>query len=268
MTDQEMLNTVLRPKPNWERHPHSDLVLPGINSAFYAHEKLYDLRQSGEEFYARPSDPGTPAVVAEIGDAMQRAVMLWWRRAAEAWNAKAQQGREEATEAWKTELEAMDEQKQLEVLKKLVFDRRAKKDADEDDEGKRAEVFPAMEKFSRIVEHLKASATQHDPVDLHLRVVDGPGYVVVDLADETGSVVLITADGWQVCDVREVEGVPWFKRSGAMLPQVIPVAPEDVMATLDSARDVLGVDANQWAIVLAGLIGAYFPSPLPGPAGG
>jgi Bifunctional DNA primase/polymerase, N-terminal len=236
--------------------PMDGLVLPGINSAIYAFEQLYDLRQSGEEFFARPAGTGTPAVVAEIGDAVQRRVMLWWRRAAETWNAAAQQVRDEATEAWKTELEAMDPLVQLEVLKEAYFERRAQ----EDDEGKRAEVFPAMDRFSRITEHLKASATQHDPVELHLRVVDGPGYVVVDLADETGGVVLITADGWQVCDVREVEGVPWFRRSGAMLPQVIPVAPGDVMATLEAAREVLGVDAAQWGIVLAGMIGAYFPS--------
>ena len=46
------------------------------------------------------------------------------------------------------------------------------------------------------MKHLRASATQHAPIELHLRVVDGPGYVAVDLADESGSVVLITADGW------------------------------------------------------------------------
>ena len=29
------------------------------------------------------------------------------------------------------------------------------------------------------------------------------------------------------------------------------VAPEDVAATLDEARDVLGLDAGQWPVVLA-----------------
>ena len=237
-----------------------DLKRPDIYPAILAFEQLYDLRKSGEEFYARPATTGTPAVVAEIGDPMQRAVMLWWRDAADAWNAKVRRGKELVTDAWKAELEAQELEVQLERLRKIVYDDKAKKDADEDDGNKSADPAPRIDNFTRIVEHLKASATRHEPIELHLRVVDGPGYVVVDLADETGSVVLITADGWKVCDVREVEGVPWFKRSPAMLPQVIPVAPENVIATLDSARDVLGLDAAQWAVVLAGLIGAYFPS--------
>ena len=75
--------------------------------------------------------------------------------------------------------------------------------------------------------------------------------MALDLADESGSVVLITADGWSLADVREVEGVPWFRRNDVMLPQIHPVAPEDVVATLDSARRVLGLDSARWAIVWA-----------------
>jgi hypothetical protein len=243
-----------------------DLVMPSIDAAILAFEQLYDLRACGEEFFARPADTGTPAVVTEIGDAMKRAVMNWWRDAAVAWNAELTKGRAAATEAFIEQLEARDPLEQLAILKDLYFERRKKQDENEDDEGKWAVVFPAIDTFTRIVEHLRASASRHEPVELHLRVVDGPGFVVVDLAGESGSVVLITADGWRVCDVREVEGVPWFKRGPAMLPQVIPVAPEDVLATLEQGRQVLGLDAAQWRIALSGVIGAYFPSiARPGP---
>ena len=237
---------------------------PASNRAFYAHEKFFDLCKSADGFYARPRGTGTPAIVIEIGDDMQRAVMLWWRRAAESWNAKrdqaAKDAADEAAEAFEAGLEAMDPLAQLEVLKKRFLGKRSKDDDDDDDRKSRAEVLPAMDKFTRIVEHLQASATQHLPVELHLRAVDGPGYVVVDLADETGRVVLITESGWEITDVRSVQGSPWFKRNSTMLAQVTPVAPADVRQTLDEAREVLGVNAGQWAIVLAGLIGAYFPS--------
>ena len=45
-----------------------------------------------------------------------------------------------------------------------------------------------------------------------------------------------------------------------MLAQVTPVAPENVVKTLEENRNVLGVTKEQWKVVLSGLIGAYFPS--------
>lgn len=249
LTAGEMEDTVLQPKPGWVRH-QDGLVKPDIKAAVYGFEKLYDLRKTaGGEFCARPAETGTPAVVTEIGDDLGRTVALWWRDAAEAWNENLRKRRQKAAEE-KAAAEAA-EQEYLESLS-----RRERAEAEEErldqakadltaafteephggeEEDKETEIFPAPGTIDRILFHLRASATRHDPVELHLRVVDGPGYVVVDLADETGSVVLITAGGWQVCDVREVEGVPWFRRSPAMLPQVIPVAPEDVMATQDES---------------------------------
>jgi hypothetical protein len=184
--------------------------------------------------------------------------MLWWRAQAEAWNAEVHRGAIEATEEWKAELEAQDPLVQLERLRKIVYDEQEREDEGESEKG--TDPVPRVDTFSRIMAHLKASATQHAPVKLHLRVVDGPGYVAVDLGDESGNVVLITADGWEIIDVREVEGVPWFRHGGSMMPQVIPVAPKDVTVTLEAARGVLGLDPAQWKLALAGLIGAYFPS--------
>ena len=236
-----------------------DLKRPDVYQAIRAFEQLYDLRQAADGFYARPSGPGTPAVVTEIGDDLEYAVMLWWRAQAEAWNDEIQRKKGLVTDAWKAELEAQDPLVQLERLRKIVYDEQEKKDDGENTESG-TDPVPRVDTFSRIMKHLKASATQHAPVELHLRVVDGPGYVAVDLGDESGSVVLITADGWKIVDVREVEGVPWFRHGGAMMPQVIPVAPEDVVATLEAAREVLGLDPAQWKLALGGLIGSYFPS--------
>ena len=67
-----------------------------------------------------------------------------------------------------------------------------------------------------------------------MRVTDEPGRLVVDLCDDQGSVVVITADGWQVADVREVPGSPWFRRGAQMLPQAVPQSPGDVLAAATS----------------------------------
>ncbi len=242
--------------------PVDGLVLPGIEKAFYAFERFYDLRRSAEGFYARPAEPGTPAVVIEIGADLGRKIMLWWRRAAEAWNAKGQEIRDEADEAWLARFEAMDEQQQFQVLKKMFLEKRAKKDSEED-EGKRAEVLARPDYITRILAHLEASATQFDLIELHLRVADGPGYTAVDLADESGDVVLVTGSGFKVCDVRSVPDVPWFKRNKPMKAQCLPVTPagpDAVYEALESAQSVLDVDDEQWKVTLSGLIGAFFPS--------
>ena len=206
-------------------HP-DDLVKPGINSAIRAFEQLYDLRQSGEGFYARPADPGTPAVVTEIGDDLGHKVALWWRDAAEAWNESLRKRRAEAA-GEKAEAEAA-EQERLESLSRReraeveeVQLEQAKADLTAvftetpeprggEEEDTDAEIFPAPGTIDRILFHLKASATRHERIDLCMRVTDEPGRLVVDLCDDQGSVVVITADGWQVADVREVPGSPWF----------------------------------------------------------
>jgi hypothetical protein len=235
-----------------------DLKRPDVYPAILAFEQAYDLRPAADGFYARPCDPDTPAVVTEIGDDLEYAVMRWWRAQAEAWNDEVHRGAIEATDDWKAELEAQDPLVQLERLRKIVYDDQERKDEGESKTG--TDPVPRVDTFSRIMKHLRASATQHEPVKLHLRVADGPGYVAVDLGDGSGSVVLITADGWEIVDPREIEGEPWFRHGGAMMPQVRPVQPDDVVATLEAARNVLGLDPAQWRLALAGLIGAYFPS--------
>ena len=82
------------------------------------------------------------------------------------------------------------------------------------------------------------------------------------MCNDLGQVVEITADGFKVKDLRNIEGQPWFRRNNQMLSQVAPVeiAPEDVLKTLEAARKVLGISPEQWRIALGGVIGAHFSS--------
>ena len=177
LDEQEIWDTVLQPKPTWVRHP-DDLVKPDIKAAVYAFELLYDLRESaGGEFYARPAAAGTPAVVAEIGDALGLEVARWWRRAAEAWNETIAQRKQEAAKAKAAKKARLSEQEQMEEAKEAlekVFSELPKPPDEDEEEDKTAEVFPAQGRIDTVLYHLRASATQHDRVDLHMRVVDEP----------------------------------------------------------------------------------------------
>ena len=61
---------------------------------------------------------------------------------------------------------------QLEVLRGMVYAERKRKDDGESESG--TDPVPRVDTFSRIMKHLRASATQHAPIELHLRAVDGP----------------------------------------------------------------------------------------------
>jgi len=260
-------------------HPDG-LVKLGIKEAVYRFEEDYDLREAvGGEFYARPSEAGTPAVVTEIGDALGRKVALWWRDAAEAWNESLRKRRQKAAEekaaaeaAEAERLEGLSRRERAEAEEEQLAQAKADLEAgfagpagpepragEDEDTDKEADVFPSPGTIDRILFHLRASASRHERVDLHMRVTDEPGRLVVDLCDDQGSVVLITAGGWQVCDVREVPGSPWFRRGRQMLPQVVPQPPDDVMAALKDAQSVIGLDDSQWALVFGYLVGGHFP---------
>jgi hypothetical protein len=66
---------------------NTELVKPGIETAVRHFETLCTWPAATGEFTLRSSDPALPGVV--IGsDAMRRKVALWWRDAAETWNAR------------------------------------------------------------------------------------------------------------------------------------------------------------------------------------
>ena len=272
MTLDEMESTVLKPKPGWERHPN--LIKPDTEKAIETFKQLYDLRESAGKFYARPAKADTPAIVTEIGDAFGRKIAAWWEDAAVAWNETVRKRKEEQAEEKAVTRAAAEEKRaalladmtleeQAEFVKeeqKALFAKAPKEPAEQDEEDSYAKAHPARDAIGHCLYHLEVAATRHEPVELHLRVVDTPGRVVVDLCDAEARAVEITADGWRVCDIREVGGPAWFRRSRPMLAQVIPVQPDDVMDTLKAAQGVLGLDDEAWALALGAEVGWHFPS--------
>jgi hypothetical protein len=250
-------------------------VKPSVEKAIYAFEEMCDLRQSaGGEFWARPAASGMPAVVTEIGDDLGRVVALWWRRMGEAWNEEVMRRKQQAAEeeaemeaAAQAHLESLSEQERAaaeqaerEKAEKEQEEAVSKPSKPPEEEDTKAQVFSNAEQISKVLFHLKTSATQHERIDLHMRVMDEPGMLVVDLCDDQGRVVMITAGGWQVSDLREVPGEPWFRRGKYMTPQVVPARPEDVVAVLQEAKEIVGLADEQWALALSWLVGGHFPS--------
>ena len=209
--------------------------LPSLAACIYEFERTYTLRRTdGGEFVSRPSDPEVPALVSDIGAEMGWRMRQWWRDRAEVWE---------------------------EHIARLTAQAAADPDQDQGDgnDAERANTFPNDATFTNALSHLRASAARHDPVAMYTRIMDAPDRIVVDLCDSESRVVEITAGGWRVCDIREVAGEPWFRRSGSMLAQVVPVAPDDVVSTLKAAQLVLGLDDEAWALALGALIGWHFP---------
>ena len=262
-------------------------VRPGVETAVYTFEEIYDLRQSKDgEFWARPVEGSAPAVVTQIGDELKRPVALWWRRMAEAWNEKEGRRKKKAAEekaeqeaAARAHLESLgvltsaaaeqaEKEKAAKELREVfekeleVLSKPSTSPEKEEEEGGMVPVFAKVEQVSNVLFHLEASATQHECIDLLMRVMDEPSRLIVDLCDAEGRVAVITRDGWQVCDLREVPGEPWFRRSMHMAPQVVPapVWSEDVVKVLEKARKVIGMTPEQWRLALSWLVGGHFPS--------
>ena len=223
-------------EPGDEEKPETPGRAPGITSMVYEFERLYALRRTtGGEFISRPATRDLPPLVSDIGDEMGHELRWWWRAQAEAWN---------------------------EHIREMIA--AAEASADEEDPKKDGEEFanpmPPDATFSTAISHLKASANRHQRVDQHLRVVDGPGQVTVDLCNDQGQVVLITAEGFEVRDPRDLDGESWFRRNGDMLAQASPADPGEVLKVLKKAQKVIGMTDEQWKVALGGLIGSYFPS--------
>ena len=223
--------------PEWifeAAHPPPK-VEPSITSAIYSFERMFQLRRATTgEFISRSVSLEEPAVAGDIADEMGFVIRRWWRAEAEAWNEN--------------------------VAKRI-----GKIDPDKPEAGQEeadhAVIFPPDGTITNVISHLKASATGYEPVVQHIRCCsDGRTRIIVDLADVSGTVVLITQDGFRLADPRQIEGQPWFRRGGAMLPQARPQVPQDVRAALEECRFVLGLSPEQWLVALCGLVGAHFPN--------
>jgi Bifunctional DNA primase/polymerase, N-terminal len=223
--------------PDWlfEKPVPPPSAPPTITKMVRTFEELYQLRRASTgEFISRPEDPSEPPIVGDIDEELGYVMMRWWRADAEAWNDGA-----------------------AERIGKIDPDAPPKKD---DDKGDHAVIFPPVSYFSNALEHLRSSASGHKPVIQHIRCCsDGRTRIIVDLADETGRVILITARGFMLADPRDLDGQPWFRRGVAALPQHEPEEPGDVRAALADAATILNLSDEQWRITLCGLIGAHFP---------
>jgi hypothetical protein len=209
-------------------------VPPSIVSMVYDFEKMYQLRRATTgEFISRPVSMDEPCLVGDIGDELGWLVRRWWRASAEAWNA---------------------------ALPKKVGMIDPDKPDDKQEEAEHAVIMPVDGSITNVLHNLCASAIGHERVIQHIRCAsDGQTYILVDLADDSGMVVLITASGFSVVDPRRLDGQPWFRRGGAMMPQMRPEEPRDIREELAEARFILGLSEDQWLVALCGLIGAHFP---------
>ena len=210
--------------------------IPSLVGMVYEFERLYNLRRAtGGEFISRPATRDQPPLVGDIGDELSLELRWWWRTEAEEWN-----------------------RRMAEIVAAAAADPEKK---DEKVEGEEyCQVLPVEATFSNAISHLKASANRHPRIEQHLRVLDSPGQIVVDLCNDMGEVVLITPEGFEVGDPRDLEGDPWFRRNDDMLAQIRPADPGGVLEVLAEAQDVIDLDDEQWKVALGGLIGAYFPS--------
>ena len=109
------------------------------------------------EFISRPNLREMPPLVCDIADELGWRLRQWWRDQAEAWNEHIQKLVAAAAAAEAANPDGKD----------------AKKDGDKAEEY--ANPCPPDATFSTMLSHLRASAAQHKPVELHLRVVDDPG---------------------------------------------------------------------------------------------
>lgn len=104
----------------------------------------------------------------------------------------------------------------------------------EEEAKKRGLAFTALTPSSTLmynaVNHLEALAARHGrKVTAQLRSVEVPGGLVIDLGDDTGLVVHVTASGWVVTDPRQLPfAAPVFRRSLSYLPLAVPVRGGDL----------------------------------------
>jgi hypothetical protein len=99
-------------------------------------------------------------------------------------------------------------------------------------------------------ECLKGMARRKKKESLPVRVARHGGEWVIDMADETGRVIVVTpGEGWRV-DPRSP--VP-FRRSSSQMPHVEPCGG----ATLDQLREALGVPVEKWSLVLAWMLSTF-----------
>lgn len=112
----------------------------------------------------------------------------------------------------------------------------------------------AVRDATNIVEH---RAKQNPPVTLYMRVAPIDGGVAVDLGDQSGDAVLITADGWTVGTAPVL-----FRRT-----RLTSALPRPLRGgSLDDLRALLNVGDAAWDLLRGFLLSALMPE-MPRPVG-
>lgn len=98
---------------------------------------------------------------------------------------------------------------------------------------------------------LAGEALGSDPSEVHLRVAEHRGNIIIDLGDQSGRAILINAYGWRVVDCSPV----LFKRTALTAAMPEPTPPGD----LSLLRTLLNVSDQQWRLLVGWLASGLMP---------
>lgn len=116
---------------------------------------------------------------------------------------------------------------------------------------KRLDKVPQSGSLTDACMVLEGRAMAADRRPVHLRVAEHEDSVVLDLADDSGAVVVIGADGWQVRDKSPV----LFRRTALSSPLPHPEPGGDI----NELTELLNIDDESWPLLVAWLVAALVP---------
>lgn len=107
--------------------------------------------------------------------------------------------------------------------------------------------------LTTVCDYLESDTARGEVEELYLRVAGCNGNVYLDLANERGEVVEITAQGWKVI----VDPPVTFCRRPGMLPLPCPVPG----GSLDMLKPLVNVSGDSWVLLVAFIVGCVNPKP-------
>ncbi|TNJ64539.1 hypothetical protein FE784_19875 [Paenibacillus hemerocallicola] len=112
--------------------------------------------------------------------------------------------------------------------------------------------IPGNQAVQDVVYQLEARASMAGPQeDVYIRVAGDFRTIYIDLANESGEVVEITAAGWRVVQ----EAKARFHKTQGMLPLPTPQRG----GTINELRPFVNVTEEEWPLLVAYIIGCYHP---------
>jgi hypothetical protein len=121
----------------------------------------------------------------------------------------------------------------------------------------RENITPNAASLADALTTLQGEALDADPVEVHVRVAQHSGEIVVDLGRADGKVVVVGSSGWEVRDRSAVI----FRRTALSGELPIP----EFGGELNLLRELLNVNDECWCLLLGWLVAAFLPN-IPHPA--